>query len=99
MNNDMKECTCSHLFAGSIDTGAKNWNSKCPIHGLASDWYSDADQVRARTEAKEVLRRLQTSASFTRKGVMHNHSMPADHIQKGDFVENCPNCEAVKKAL
>lgn len=60
-------CTCPNVRIGRTDSGSKNWNPDCPLHGLSSSWWNSDVQKRQRARESERLRRIQTEAALARR--------------------------------
>ena len=51
-------CTCGRIMLKGEDTGSRNLNPNCPVHGEDSAWYNSPEQVAHRAQRSQLLRGL-----------------------------------------
>lgn len=71
-------CCCAPVRVGWQDTGTRNWDPLCEVHGERSKWYRHPAQVEAREAANRITVALQQAAGLARGGAI---------------VLECPACE------
>lgn len=61
------DCTCGRIAVGMWVTNSRNWNPKCPDHGLESFWYNSDEQMYIRALRFDHQKTLQQCAQIIRE--------------------------------
>jgi len=92
-----KGCWCSEVYIGGNRTGAREWKSDCPKHGLNTDWYESDDQRARRENAHDRLNHANTLARIARR-IKEGHTF-FDHNEVPHRVGECRFCDEYREEV